>query len=191
MALSDLRSRDTSDDIDDDYVYDAPNGLLFGFFVLFLFACGVSISLLYLRRRRRVARQMALLPTHQRRGHQRSLTITSTPAYTGQERVYVYDDKMNMIGSSNCAPDSPVPEIRITFPDEVDQTSGQKTSGRVVVVRITDSGNVGMEPVHQEQLPPYQKADNDRFQSLELDRIGGLREGQSQSTPSQSQTRWG
>lgn len=190
MATFSLRARDMSDGSDDDYVYDPPNGLLFGFFILFLFACGVSFSLFYLRRRR-FLRQMALLPTHQRRGHQRSLTITSTPAYTGQERVYVYDDKMNMIGSSNCAPDSPVPEIRITFPDEVDQASGQKTSGRVVVVRITDSGNVGMEPLHSEELPPYQKADNGRFQSLDLDRLGGLREAQEQQTASQSQPRWG
>lgn len=189
MAVLSFHSRDTLDSSNNDSDYDAPSGLLFGFFLLFLFACGLSISLFYLRRRR-VVRQMALLPTHQRRCHQRSLTITSTPAYTGQERVYVYDDKMNMIGSTNCAPDSPVPEIRITFPDEVDQTSGQKTSGRVVVVRITDSGNVGMEPVQQEQLPPYQKADNGRFQSLELDRLGGLREEQTQST-SQLQSRWG
>lgn len=170
---------------DDGYVYESPSGLLFGFFILFLFVCAVSISLVYLRRRRAL-RQMALLPMHQRRGHQRSLTITNPPAYTGQDKVYVYDDKMNMIGSSNCRPDSPVPEIRITFPDEIDQSSGQKTSGRVVVVRITDSGTIGMEPLHPEQLPPYQKADNGRFQSLELDRIGGLRERDGQPQP-----RWG
>lgn len=189
MALSSFHSRDVTDVSNDDSTYNTPNGLLFGFFLLFVFACALSVSLFYIRRRR-VVRQMALLPTYQRRGHQRSLTITSTPAYTGQERVYVYDDKMNMIGSSNCRPDSPVPEIRITFPDEVDQTSGQKTSGRVVVVRITDSGNIGMEPLQPEQLPPYQKADNGRFQSLELDRIGGLRERDGQPATSHPQPRW-
>lgn len=189
MDVSSFRARDLGAGSDDDDVYDASNGLLFGFFILFLFSVSLSAGLFYLRRRR-VARQMALLPTHQRRGHQRSLTITSTPAYTGQERVYVYDDKMNMIGGSHHGPDSPVPEIRITFPEEVDQASGEKTSGRVVVVRITDSGNVGMEPLLPEQLPPYQKADNGRFQSLELDRLGGLREGEGQSTTSQPQTRW-
>lgn len=181
-----FNSRDITDD---GYVYDGPSSLLFGFFVLFLFTCALSVSLICFRRRRAM-RQMALLPTHQRRGHQRSLTITTTPVYSGQDKVYVYDEKMNMIGSSNCRPDSPVPEIRITFPDEVDQASGQKTSGRVVVVRITDSGTVGMEPLHSEQLPPYQKADNGRFQSLDLDRMGGLRErdGQPQTQPPQS--RW-
>lgn len=181
-----LKQRDISDD---DYEYDSHSGLLFGFFVLFMFACAVSVSLIYLRKRR-LARQMALLPTHQRRGHQRSLTITTTPAYAGREQVYVYDEKMNLIGGSNCRPDSPVPEIRITFPDEVDQESGQKKSGRVVVVRITDSGSVGMEPLQSEQLPPYQQADAGRFQSLELDRLGGLREREGNATPAHPQPRW-
>lgn len=190
MALLMFKARDI---VDDGYVYQNPSGLLFGFFILFVFICTLSISLFCIRRRRAM-QQMALLPTHQRRGHQRSLTITTTPVYPGQDKVYVYDEKMNMIGSSNCRPDSPVPEIRITFPDEIDQTSGQKTSGRVVVVRITDSGTVGMEPFHPEQLPPYQKADNGRFQSLELDRLGGLRErdgqAQTQAQAQPTQSRW-
>lgn len=133
-----------------------------------------------------MTQQAALLPTHQRRGHQRSLTITTAPTSVGPDRVFVYDEKMNLIANSHGPPDSPVPEIRVTFPDEVDQQSGQKMAGRVVVVRITDSGSVGMEPLHQEQLPPYQKSDTGRFQSLEIDRMGGLREGQA---PAQ-QPRW-
>ena len=177
--LSSLRPRDFDD-------YDSSNNLLYGFFVLFMFACIMSVTLVIFRRRR-LARQATLqvLPTHQRRGHQRSLTITTAPAYTGQDKVFVYDEKMNLIANSHGPPGSPVPEIRVTFPDEVDQ-SGQKMSGRVVVVRITDSGSVGLEPLQQEQLPPYQQADSGRFQSLELDRIGGLREGQQQT----SQPRW-
>lgn len=132
-----------------------------------------------------MTQQMAVLPTHQRRGHHRSLTITTTPAYVGQDKVFVYDEKMNLIANSHGPPNSPVPEIRITFPDEVD-TQGQKMAGRVVVVRITDSGSVGMEPLQQEQLPPYQQADSDRYQSLDLNRMGGLREGTSRPT----QPRW-
>ena len=72
-------------------------------------------------------------------------------------------------------PPSPVPEIRITFPDEEDM-SGKRTSGRVVVLRIGESGAIGMEPVSHDALPPYQRDDAERFQSLDLDRIGGLRE---------------
>ncbi|KAK5945076.1 hypothetical protein PMZ80_002279 [Knufia obscura] len=174
MAFSTLVTRDFGDD------YEGHNGLLFGFFVLFLFACLTSLSLLYFRRKR-AAHHGAVLPTHHRRGHQRSLTITTAPAYAGQDRVFVYDEKMNLIANSYGPPDSPVPEIRVTFPDEEDQ-SGQKMSGRVVVVRITDSGSVGMEPLPQEQLPAYQQADSGRFQSLDLNRIGGLREGNAPTT---------
>lgn len=180
MALSTLLARDFDD------ISDGHDGLLFGFFLLFIFAILTSLSLIYLRRRR-LAQQAALLPIHHRRGHQRSLTITTAPAYGGQDKVFVYDEKMNLIANSHGPPDSPVPEIRVTFPDEVDQ-SGQKMSGRVVVVRITDSGSVGMEPLPREQLPPYQQADSGRFQSLDLNRIGGLREGNAQAPT--AQPRW-
>lgn len=173
------RHQTTRRDVDD--AYGSSNELLYGFFVLVLFACLTSVTLLYFRRKRAL-RQVALLPTYQRRGHQRSLTITTTPVYASQDRVFVYDEKMNLIANSHGPPDSPVPEIRVTFPDEVDQQSGQKMAGRVVVVRITDSGSVGLEPLPQEQLPPYKQAD-DRLQSLDLDRIGGLRETNRPAPP--------
>jgi len=170
MAFATLYARqfDSSD-------YDGQNGLLFGFFILFMFGVIMSVALIYFRRRR-FARQAALLPRYTRRGHQRSVTITTAPRYAGQDKVFVYDEKMNLIANSHGRPDSPVPEIRVTFPDEVDQL-GQKLSGRVVVVRIAESGSVGLEPVAQEQLPAYQQADSGRFQSLDLNRIGGLKEG--------------
>lgn len=169
MASFGLQQRDFDDED------DSMNGLLFAFFVLFLFACLTSITMLYIRRRR-AAQQAAILPTHQRRGHERSLTISTTPC-VGQDKIYVYDEKMNLIANSHGPPDGPVPEIRVTFPDEMDQQSGQKMAGRVVVVRIADSGSIGMEPLQQEQLPPYQRSDANQFQSLELERLGGLREG--------------
>lgn len=176
-----LRFRDL-DDFDND---DSTNGLLFGLFILSVFACLMSVSIVFWRRRRRLAQQAAILPTHQPRGHHRSLTITTTPTYVGQDKVFVYDEKMNLIANSHGPRDSAVPEIRITFPDEVDP-QGEKLAGRVVVVRITDSGSVGMEPLQQEQLPPYQQADSERYQSLDLNLMGGLREGPSPS----SQPRW-
>ena len=76
---------------------------------------------------------------------------------------------------SSSPPASPVPEIRITFPEEEEDSSGKRKSGRVVVVRISDNGGVGLEP-YQECLPPYQSGESDRFQSLDLERMGGLRE---------------
>lgn len=78
---------------------------------------------------------------------------------------------------TSSGPPSPVPEIRITFPEEEDN-DGKRRSGRVVVVRISETGGVGLEPYHDEHLPPYVKDDAERFQSLDLDRIGGLKEVQ-------------
>lgn len=44
------------------------------------------------------------------------------------------------------------------------------------MVRIGDSGSIGMEPVGEDALPPYQSSDAERFQSLDLERMGGLKE---------------
>jgi len=76
--------------------------------------------------------------------------------------------------NSSSPPDSPVPEIHITFPEEEDE-AGKRKSGRVVVVRISEGGGVGLEP-YQEQLPPYQANEADRFHSLDIERMGGLKE---------------
>lgn len=77
--------------------------------------------------------------------------------------------------SEPSSPSSPVPEIRITFPEEEDEC-GKRRSGRVVVVRISEAGGVGLEPYNDDHLPAYQKSDAERFQSLDLDRMGGLKE---------------
>ena len=43
-------------------------------------------------------------------------------------------------------------------------------------MRIGESGGVGLEPLGEEDLPQYEKSDAERFQSLDLERIGGLKE---------------
>lgn len=47
-----------------------------------------------------------------------------------------------------------------------------------MVVRISEAGGVGLEPYldDEESLPPYQTARDGKFESLDLDRIGGLKE---------------
>lgn len=82
-----------------------------------------------------------------------------------------------MISGAASPPQSPIPEIRITFPEEEDGL-GKRKSGRVVVVRISEAGGVGLEPYHDddEHLPPYQTVKDGKFESLDLDRIGGLKE---------------
>ncbi|TVY29007.1 hypothetical protein LHYA1_G002252 [Lachnellula hyalina] len=128
-----------------------------------------------IRRNRAVARQQ--LPTYNEqpvKGHHRSLTITTTPIGRGSS-IYVYDEKSAMLNSPPTTPTSAVPEIRITFPDEQDE-SGKRKSGRVVVVRVGET-SVGLEPLKEdEQLPAYEKEGGERFQSIDMERIGGLKE---------------
>jgi len=97
------------------------------------------------------------------------LTIETT-----RSSQYVIQEKRKLMDESSSPPPSPLPEIRITFPDEVD-TTGRPQSGRVVVVRMGDNGAVGLEPL-EDPLPPYQRTEGGRFQSVDLDSIGGLKE---------------
>ena len=132
-------------------------------------------GMLYYLRRQRKAQKRNLLPTHHRCPSQRRVTISATSFLGDVESIYVVDEKADLTNHSSSLPNGPVPEIRITFPDEED-AGGKRQSGRVVVLRIADSGAVGMEPLTRDQLPPYQQHDTERFQSLDLDRMGGLKE---------------
>jgi hypothetical protein len=164
----------TRDDSTSDYTFTpSVTNLLLALLTLLFFGLALVGILYVLRKRQSAAKE--LLPTHQQTSNHRRLTITATP-YTGKtESIHVYDEKRNLIENSSSPPDSPVPEIRITFPDEEDH-SGKKKTGRVVVVRIGDSGSVGMEPVSTDHLPPYHSNETERFQSLDLERMGGLKE---------------
>jgi hypothetical protein len=132
-------------------------------------------GLMFLRSMRRAQKDAQLPQYEKRQSNLNRLTITAMP-YKGRESVLVYSEKQQLIRNAPDSPSSPVPEIRITFPDEVDE-SGKSQSGRVVVVRVGEH-SVGLEPV-QDDLPPYQQDASDRFDSLDLDRIGGLKEKDS------------
>lgn len=142
--------------------------------LLGLLLVGALMFLRSMRRARKQADAAAQLPLYEKRQSNR-LTITAMP-YKGRESVVVFSEKQGLMGNSSSPPASPVPEIRITFPDEIDE-SGRRQSGRVVVVRVGEH-SVGLEPVN-EDLPPYQRDASDRFDSLDLDRIGGLKEKNS------------
>jgi len=121
------------------------------------------------------------------RSNSRRLTIStarSPSIYGNRSSVFIYDEKSSVVSatdkemgfsSGECSP-TDVPEIRITFPDEQDE-SGRPKSGRVVIVRVTDTG-VGLEPLSAEEdrLPAYEKEMGGRFHSIDMDRIGGLKE---------------
>ena len=151
--------------------------LLIAVIVLFTLAVLLVVCLLVLRsiRRSRISKEQLPLydddddekPT--RVPNPRGLSIRTDKRTTS----IVFQEKQNLIENSSSPPPSPIPEIRITFPEEVDE-SGKRQSGRVVVVRVGDH-SVGLEPI-QETLPPYQQSASDRFQSLDLERIGGLKE---------------
>lgn len=136
-------------------------------------------ALYFLRKMRLAAKkgQDSQLPLYEKRqsGHRR-LTITALPYGKGRDSVVVYSEKQDLLSNNSSPPASPVPEIRITFPDEVDE-AGRPQSGRVVVVRVGEH-SVGLEPL-QDDLPAYQRDASDRFDSLDLDRIGGLKEKDS------------
>ncbi|KAF2688836.1 hypothetical protein K458DRAFT_414538 [Lentithecium fluviatile CBS 122367] len=150
--------------------------LLASLLALILLGMILIAALYFLRKMRRARKQAeaAQLPLYEKRQSTRRLTITAMPYGKGRESVVVYQEKQQLMSNSSSPPPSPVPEIRITFPDEVDE-AGKRQSGRVVVVRVGEH-SVGMEPLHEDDLPPYQRDASDRFDSLDLDRIGGLKE---------------
>ncbi|KND95065.1 hypothetical protein TOPH_00703 [Tolypocladium ophioglossoides CBS 100239] len=142
----------------------------------------VLASILFLLRRRRLRltrQQMEGLPTYnetKQTSNHRGLTIETS--HNGRSSIlYIGRDGQPMLQNPNSPPHSPdnVPEIHITFPDEQDD-QGRAKSGRVLVVRVGDNATVGLEPMHDEQLPAYEKEAKGQFQSIDMDQIGGLKE---------------
>ncbi|KAJ9622459.1 hypothetical protein H2203_006681 [Taxawa tesnikishii (nom. ined.)] len=131
--------------------------LLIVLLVLVIVALVSVIGLYFIRNRRRQQNDHHGLPVYEEKrssapsNHGRSRHFTLKPS----ESIYVYQEKQNLIANSSSPPTSPIPEIRITFPEEVDD-AGKRQSGRVVVVRVGEH-SVGMEPV-TENLPHTNRA---------------------------------
>lgn len=104
------------------------------------------------------------------------LTIETTDKHGRSSMVVFGKDGEPMLSNPCSPPHSPdnVPEIRITFPDEMDDT-GKKQDGRVVLVRMGETSSVGLEPL-DEALPAYEKGNNSQFYSIDMEKIGGLKE---------------
>ena len=111
-------------------------------------------------------------PRSSNKSNHRRLTITAAPYGRNSKPIYSYSEKEVLMNDS--PPTSPIPEIRITFPEEEDEM-GKRKSGRVVVVSVSDMGSVGLEPLHEEKdgLPAYEGAG---WKELDLEHIGGLKE---------------
>ncbi|KAJ5980077.1 hypothetical protein N7481_007375 [Penicillium waksmanii] len=158
------------DDSNNDGLSTPMVDLLISLLVLVLLALALVAGLLVLRRKRQAMKQ-SVLPVHngQVPTHNRGMTITTNRT----DSVMVCDEKRSLMDNSSSPPPSPVPEIRITFPEEEDASG--KRSSKMVVVRISEHGSYGLEPCNEE-LPPYQTTDYGRFHSLDIERMGGLKE---------------
>ncbi len=104
------------------------------------------------------------------------LTIATGPFARQSETAPINEKEILIDEKSLDSPiEKPVPEIHVTLPEEIND-GGNRVSGRVVKVSISEQGGIGLEPYNDEHLPAYQKLDSGRFQSLDLERMGGLKE---------------
>lgn len=177
-AIRNLVSRSViapRDDESDEFDRSTINMMIIILSLVFFGLC-ISSVLLYIRRSRQQRRMAAagappaykdLRPSH--------LTIETTDKHGRSSMVFIGKDGEPMLPNPRSPPHSPdnVPEIRITFPDEMDDT-GKKQDGRVVLVRMGET-SVGLEPV-DEPLPAYEKENNSQFYSIDMEKIGGLKE---------------
>jgi hypothetical protein len=150
--------------------------LLIVLLILLILTLLLVATLLFMRQRRRARRAANILPMYD----EKRLSTSTTSSHHRRvmvrpsESVYVYQEKQDLIDNSSSppSPTNAIPEIRITFPEEFDDM-GKRKSGRVVVVRVGDT-SIGLEPVvGDEKLPTYGE-DDERFHSVDLDRVGGL-----------------
>ena len=136
-------------------------------------------TLLVIRHRRRVQRErVARLSLCERRDSLQSnknhrLTVTVSPLSTSETDNSCYEKRLSASSPASSPSHSPVPEIRITFPEEYDDM-GKRKSGRVLLVSVGEH-TVGMEPM-QENLLSFEKSGSDRFDSLDFDRNSDLKE---------------
>ena len=148
--------------------------------VALLIVVVLLVAALLLLRHRRKTRKVKGLPMH----NENRLSTSSTHSFHRRtmarpsQSIHVLQEKQRFEDSSDAPPSSALPEIRITFPEEVD-SSGKRQSGRVVMVHVGDKG-VGMEPV-MDRTPSYEQEGGGRFQSIDLERVGGLTEKETRA----------
>lgn len=167
--MASLYKRDHSDK---SALGDSIGPLVIALLVLVSIGMLLGGALFFLRRHRRSMKDLE----NQNSGHSRNtrqLTITAIPF--GNRLSQLYSEKQGLMDNCSPMPLTPdsIPEIRITFPEEED-AQGRRKSGRVVIVQVGEAGVGYVRPVPEENLPPYQQ--HDGFSSLDLDKIGGLKE---------------
>ncbi|KAI3337365.1 hypothetical protein HD806DRAFT_476435 [Xylariaceae sp. AK1471] len=169
LAARDLSNSDS---------FDSTINAMIALLVIVLFGLLLAGALMVLRRLRQQQQLLdQSLPMYNDIEHEagrntRRLTI-QTP--NGKSSIVVVNGRP-MLADPHSPPHSPtnVPEIHITFPDEQDEHGRQK-NGRVLLVRVGET-TIGLEPLKEEQLPAYEKEGSNAFYSIDMDRIGGLKE---------------
>lgn len=133
-------------------------------------------ALLFLKHRKRTRRPYDLPSFNKNR-----LSTSSVQSWHRRTRarpsqsIHVFQERQ-LLNACSDEPPTPtgLPEIRITFPEEED-AFGKRQSGRVVVVHVGERSSLGFEPLN-EKLPSYQQSGDSGFQSVDLERVGGLTE---------------
>jgi len=131
----------------------------------------VLCSVLFVIRRVRRARAAAAseLPLH------KADIETGLSSQSASTTSFVQREKEAFLASTYGPSMAAAPAIHLTLPEELEDGS-KSSAARVVVVNVGDHGEVGLSPLEHEQLPAYQETTDDRFQSLDLERLGGLKE---------------
>lgn len=164
--------QDHDDDVDGS---GSLRALLITLVVLIAFCMTLCATLWLLRRHRRALKESGSLPSYDAATRNQNRLTIQTDSSTG-----FFSEKQTLMDNSQPMPLSPdnVPEIRITFPEEEDK-DGRRVSGRVVVVQVGEAGVGFVRPLDQDGLPPYQQdRPQERFDSVDMERIGGLKEVQ-------------
>lgn len=146
----------------------------FGLVCIFLIIAILVSGFFLIRRWRK--RTIPQLPLHKGDLEVASKHHRSTDTLSRQSS-FVMREKEAFLAVTYGPPSAAPPAIHLTLPEELDDGT-KSASVRVVVVSIGDHGEVGLSPLAQEQLPPYQEHTSERFQSLDLERLGGLKENQ-------------
>lgn len=171
----DLLSRDSPND--STVVAPVTVDLLLALLVLVLVMLLAGIILVLVRRRRRLQRTQLLslgIDTRKSKHRRHNATTVHTWEHPINSNSWLHREKQDFNNTtSGLSPTSPVPEIRITFPEEFDE-AGKRTSGRVVVVHVGEQ-DVGLEPMPVD-LPSYQVDSAQRSSSLDMATMGGSRD---------------
>ncbi|KAL0473759.1 hypothetical protein QR685DRAFT_184867 [Neurospora intermedia] len=175
-SLRSFARRTVDDESSKDHIVNLMIALLA---LVFCALLSVTILLLLKRIKQKTPGHSEGLPQYRddqkHSSNHRRLTISTGPG-APRSSVIVFKDGQPMLANPASPPHSPdnVPEIHITFPDEQDD-QGRHRSGRVLVVRLGES-TIGLEPRQDEQLPAYEKESNSQFVSVDIEKIGGLKE---------------